>query len=76
MIWLTPITAVLLSWVLIDVLRLPERYALLNRKPFNCALCLSFWLALLICFLPDKVQQIAFITLVTASIAAYVETKN
>jgi hypothetical protein len=31
------------------------RYPVLNRKPFNCDVCLAGWLALTAYFLPDMI---------------------
>jgi hypothetical protein len=48
MLLIIPITAALFAFHFIDVLRIPERWRVLYRKPFNCNLCLSFWVALLL----------------------------
>ena len=40
------ITSALTAFFLIKVFMLPYRHEKLNRKPFNCIPCLSFWLFL------------------------------
>jgi hypothetical protein len=68
-----PISAVLMAWVTIDVLRLPERYRLFARKPFSCPLCLSFWLAVCLYASPVFIQNMAFVALSAAALAAYLD---
>ena len=49
------ITAILLSFYIIEMARLPERF--FNRKPLNCMMCLSFWMALVVYLLPVFIQD-------------------
>lgn len=69
-----PIAAVLLAWLFIEVLRVPERWKL--RKPFNCMMCLSFWLALVLCFVPHFITEVFFYTTTAAAIGAWIENKT
>jgi hypothetical protein len=68
-----PVTAVLLAWIFIEVLRVPERLKL--RKPFSCMMCLSFWLALVLCFVPYFITEILFYTTTAAALGAWIENK-
>ena len=60
MIWIIPAVAAMFSFFFIDVLRIPERFKILYRKPFNCNFCLSFWTALLLWLVPESIVNILF----------------
>jgi hypothetical protein len=64
------------SFAAIRILQWHHRWPVLNRKPFNCDVCLSGWLALVACFLPDIVllPMTAFFTasFITALLNKYV----
>lgn len=75
MIVLIPFTAAMLSFFFIDVLRVPERFKFLYRKPFNCNLCLSFWVALTLWFVPEIIVKVLF-TCLFASILSIWATKK
>ena len=75
MIWIIPATAFMFAFFFIDVLRIPERFKILNRKPFNCNFCLSFWTALLLWAVPDQYVKVLF-TAFAASILTTWEIKK
>jgi len=75
MLLIIPITAALFAFHFIDVLRIPERWRVLYRKPFNCNLCLSFWVALLLWLVPTIFVEKLF-TAFMASILAIWGTKK
>jgi hypothetical protein len=75
MLLIIPITAALFAFHFIDVLRIPERWRVLYRKPFNCNLCLSFWVALLLWLVPPIFVKVLF-TGFMASILAIWGTKK
>jgi hypothetical protein len=60
MLLIIPITAALFAFYFIDVLRVPERINFLYRRPFNCNLCLSFWVALLLWLVPPIFVKVLF----------------
>ena len=60
MIWIIPATAAMFAFFFIDVLRIPERIKILNRKPFTCNFCLAFWSALLLWAFPELYVKILF----------------
>ncbi len=61
MILIIPITACLFAFYFIEVLRVPERWPkILYRKPFNCNICLSFWVALLLWLVPPIFVKVLF----------------
>jgi len=76
MILLIPITAILCAWVWMDVWRMPERWPKLNVKPFNCPMCLSMWLSLILYFCPVLIQQILFITTTAAALGAWADQRK
>ena len=45
------------AYLLILAYRWHERFPFLNRKPFNCVVCLSAWTGISLFFLPDVVAQ-------------------
>jgi hypothetical protein len=69
---MTAIAAALTAWIFIHVLRMPERWKL-NFKPFNCGLCLSFWLAVILYFCPTYFVNFLFTVTLAASIGAWLE---
>jgi hypothetical protein len=75
MLLIIPITAALFAFHFIDVLRIPERWQFLYRKPFNCNLCLSFWVALLLWLAPPIFVKVLF-TGFAASILSVWGTKK
>jgi hypothetical protein len=46
---------VVFSFAMISVVQWHKRYSWLNRKPFNCSVCLSGWAALVAYFLPISI---------------------
>lgn len=66
------LTGVMLAGVIIYVLRLPERYKFLNRKPFNCFMCLSFWCALVAYFIPFEITEPLFCSLSAMWLAVWI----
>ena len=50
----------------------------LQRKPFNCVFCLTFWLSIFICMIGVDCGSIAtaFITVITVHFLAYVATQK
>ena len=46
---------VVFSFAMINVVKRHKRYSYLNRKPFNCSVCLSGWAALVAYFLPISI---------------------
>ncbi len=73
---LKAISGFYLAWLFIDVLRIPERYKQLNLKPFNCIMCLSFWSAGALFFLPYQLTLFIFITTTAAIIGAWMEART
>jgi hypothetical protein len=45
------------AYLLILAYRWHERFPFLERKPFNCVVCLSAWIGISLFFLPDVVAQ-------------------
>jgi hypothetical protein len=76
MILLIPIIAILCAWIWIDVWRMPEKYLWLNRKPFNCPMCLSMWLSLIIYLCPTFIQETLFVTSTAAALGAWADQKR
>jgi len=76
MIFLIPITAILLTWIWMDVWRMPERWQWLQRKPFNCEMCFCMWMAAGLYFCPVSVQEFLFVTSTAAAIGAWATTKR
>jgi hypothetical protein len=74
MIILIPITAILCAWIWFGVLRMPERYRWLQRKPFNCSICFSMWAAFGLYLCPVAIQEILFVTTTAAAVAAWLES--
>lgn len=70
---LTALTAALLAWYFINVARIPERFKILYRKPFNCTTCLSFWTGLVLLFTPEKIVQGLFVCILAACIGIWLE---
>lgn len=73
MILLIPITAILCAWIWFAVFRMPERYLWLQRKPFNCSICFSMWMALIIYLCPALIQETLFVTSAATALAAWAE---
>jgi hypothetical protein len=51
----------------IDAARIPARFPLINRKPFNCFFCLSVWVTLGLHFVPEIVVNV-LLTCMTAGL--------
>lgn len=73
MILLIPVTAILCAWIWFGVFRMPERYLWLQRKPFNCSICFSMWMALIIYLCPALIQETLFVTSAATALAAWAE---
>lgn len=76
MIWIIPLTAAMFAFFFIDVLRIPERFIFLYQKPFNCNLCLSFWVALLLWLVPEQIVNILFTGFAASILAIWGTKKN
>jgi hypothetical protein len=68
-----PVTAAILAWLFIKVFRMPERFIFLYRKPFNCLMCLSFWFAVILLFVPDYIITPLFSVSLAAALGAWLE---
>lgn len=75
MIWIIPATAAMFAFFFIDVLRIPERFKILYRKPFNCNLCLAFWTALLLWLVPEPIVNILFTGFAASILAIWAQKK-
>ena len=75
MIWIIPATAAMFAFFFIDVLRIPERFKILYRKPFTCNLCLSFWTALLLWLVPEPIVNILFTGFASSILAIWAQKK-
>lgn len=73
MILITALTAAMCAWYFINVVRIPERFRILYRKPFNCTTCLSFWLALALLFCPDYLVNGLFVCILAACVGIWLE---
>lgn len=73
MIFLIPITAILCTWIWIEVFRMPERYKALNRKPFNCPMCFAMWASAIIYLCPTFIQDLLLVTSTTSALTAWLE---
>ena len=54
------LTAILTSFYFIDMGRFPVKWKI-NVKPFNCHMCLSFYLAVIYFWLPSFVDSTLFV---------------
>ena len=73
MLLITAATAAMLAWYFINVLRMPERFTWLQRKPFNCTTCLSAWTGAALFFAPEVVVSFAFVFIGAACIGIWLE---
>ena len=64
----TVITSIFLVFYFIDLTRLPEKWKI-NFKPFNCNLCLSFYVAIILYILPVWVLNCVLVASVSGVIA-------
>jgi hypothetical protein len=49
---------------IIDMARLPERFKV-NFKPFNCSLCLSFYVAIILYLVPNNILNCVLVASVS-----------
>lgn len=67
--------AALFSFWFNEILMLPKRIKLLNRKPFNCIQCLSAWSGVAFYFIPDIIRTPLFVLLASGLVAIIIEIK-
>jgi hypothetical protein len=51
----------------IDAARIPEKFPVINRKPFNCFFCLAVWVSIGLNFVPEIVVNV-LLTSMTAGL--------
>jgi hypothetical protein len=64
----TVITSIFLVFYFIDLTRLPEKWKI-NFKPFNCNLCLSFYVAIILYTVPLWVLNYILVASVSGVLA-------
>jgi hypothetical protein len=64
----TVITSIFLVFYFIDLTRLPEKWKI-NFKPFNCNLCLSFYVAIILYSVPVWVLNYILVASISGVIA-------
>jgi hypothetical protein len=64
----TVITSIFLVFYFIDLTRLPEKWKI-NFKPFNCNLCLSFYVAIILYIIPVWALNCVLVASVSGVIA-------
>ena len=52
----------------IDAARIPEKFPLINRKPFNCFFCLAVWVTIGLHFVPELVVNILLTSMIAGLI--------
>jgi hypothetical protein len=64
----TVVASIFLVFYFIDLTRLPEKWKI-NFKPFNCNLCLSFYVAIILYLVPVFVLNCVLVASVSGVIA-------
>jgi hypothetical protein len=63
------LASVFFTFYFIEMARIPEKIKLLKRKPFNCPMCLSVYVACILFFVPVLYTHLILV-MFTAGIAA------
>lgn len=62
------IAALMFSMFFVEIHRFDQKWKL-DFKPFNCASCLSAWIALILYFLPKEITEIMLVMFTAGTVA-------
>jgi hypothetical protein len=66
------LASIAFTFYFIEMARVPDRIQLLKRKPFNCVMCLSAWLSLVLFFAPVIVTNIILVMFGAGVLAPFI----
>ena len=67
----TILATLLIVFYFIEMARIPEKVKVLNRKPFNCTMCLSVYVAIGLYFCPIWVINLLLVAFLSGVFAPF-----
>jgi len=66
------LASIAFTFFFIEMARIPDRINIIKRKPFNCMMCLSVWVSLILYFAPVWITNIILTMFGTGVLAPFI----
>jgi len=66
------LASIAFTFFFIEMARIPDKINIIKRKPFNCMMCLSVWVSLILYFAPVWITNIILTMFGTGVLAPFI----